>query len=127
MYGKHFKSMYTGSMFGAGAGVFAVWGYIISTRDPDGFIEINPDELGPKLGMKPSEVEHALEYLTKPDPKSRSKREGGRRLVEEGHNFYRIVNHDIYLALRKSEDRREYLRQKKRESRARKKGSDVNC
>ena len=29
-FGKHFVSMYEGSMFGAGLNVFAVWGYVIA-------------------------------------------------------------------------------------------------
>ena len=30
MYGKHFASMYEGSLYGSGAVVFAVWGYVIA-------------------------------------------------------------------------------------------------
>ena len=32
MYGKHFASMYEGSLYGSGAVVFAVWGYVIACQ-----------------------------------------------------------------------------------------------
>ena len=47
MFGKHFASMYSGSMFGKPAIVFAVWGYVIANMRPsrkDGqcYVELNP-------------------------------------------------------------------------------------
>src|SRR3989338_2531118 len=41
MYGKHFAQTYTGSMFGAGPVVFAVWGYVIANARRDGTVEVN--------------------------------------------------------------------------------------
>jgi len=120
MYGKHFASMYTGSMYGAGVHVFAVWGYAIGNTDKDGFVEINPAVVAGALGnCEPSDVKAALQYLTADDPNSRSDKEKGARLVEEGPFLYRSVNFAEYRDMQKSEDRREYLRVKKRESRER--------
>lgn len=119
MYGKHFASMYTGSMYGAGINVFAVWGYAIGNTDKDGMVEINPVPLSDALGnCTPEDIEAAIQYLTDADPRSRSKKEDGRRLVEEGQFLYRVVNHGEYKKIRMAEDRREYLKLKKRQARS---------
>lgn len=120
MYGKHFASMYTGSMYGAGVHVFAVWGYAIGNTDKDGFVEINPVVVASALGnCTPDDVKAALDYLTSDDPNSRSDKENGARLVEEGPFLYRSVNFAEYRDMQKTDDRREYLRIKKQESRKR--------
>ena len=120
MYGKHFASMYTGSMFGAGLHVFGVWGYAISNVGMSHCVELNPRLLAAVLGTDPSAIEAAIAKLCEPDPGSRSKAEDGRRLVREGQYLYRVVNHEHYRAIRDNVERQEYYRIKKRESRARK-------
>lgn len=125
MYGKHYASTYTGSMYGAGVHVFAVWGYALANKDRDGFVELNPAPLADALGNCTSEdVCGALDYLAAPDPNSRSKEEDGRRLVREGQFLYRVVNARKYAELKTAADRREYMRLKKRESRERQKVED---
>ena len=122
MYGKHFASMYTGSMYGAGVHVFAVWGYAIGNSDKDGRVELNPVVLANTLGgCEVEDSEAALGYLTGPDPRSRSQESGGARLEQEGPFLYRLVNHADYVKIKKADDRREYLRIKQQEHRARKK------
>ncbi len=60
MYGKHYASMYEGSMRGAGSAFFAVWGWIISHMMPDRIhgtvVEINQEILAFVLGEKESVV-----------------------------------------------------------------------
>ena len=119
MFGKSFASMYTGSMLGAGMHVFAVWGYILANCSRDGFVEINPHLTAVQLGGADEEVRQAIAYLCAPDPTSRSPEEEGRRLVNEGPFLYRVVNYLQYRKIRDAEERREYLRVKKQESRAR--------
>lgn len=114
MYGKHFESLYEGSMIGAGAMVFAVWGYVIGKMKPDGKVgmqvRLNPKLLGPILGESPEEVEKAIDYLCQPDKHSTSKAEGGRRLVRLGEFDYRVVNGLKYRSIRNEEERREQNR-----------------
>lgn len=119
MYGKTFESMYEGSMVGAGIHVFAVWNYVI-TKARHGVIEINPKLLAFTLGGKEADIEAALEFLQRPDPQSRSKLEGGRRLVKEGQFQYRLVNWEHYQEIRNESDRREYNKHKQRAYRAKK-------
>lgn len=122
MYGKSYESQYEGSMVGAGLNVFAVWGYVI-TKVRDGYVELNPRLLAFKLGGTVKEIEAALDYLQQPDPDSRSKSEGGRRLVKEGQFQYRMVNWAEYNRIRTEQDRREYNRQAQAIHRAAKKKS----
>jgi hypothetical protein len=119
MFGKHFASTYTGSMYGAGLHVFSVWGYIIANTI-NGQIELNPKALASVLGADEGDIAAALEYLCAPDPNSRSQEEEGRRLVREGAFAYRVVNHRTYRGIRHEDDRRAYNRQKMAEHRAKK-------
>ena len=105
-------------MLGAGAHVFAVWGYVIA-HTTDSQVELNPKLLAHVLGMRESEVEAALAYLCKPDLDSRNPEHEGRRLLKIGQFAYRVVSHSIYRAMRTNDDKREYDRIKQREHRER--------
>ena len=118
MYGKYFQSTFTGSMFGAGAHVFALWGYVIANTHK-GIIELNPVLVAAVIGCKPEDIKTALDYLCNDDPHSRSKNENGRRLIREGQFQYRVVNFADYHGLRSEDERREYNRIRKQVSRAR--------
>lgn len=121
MYGKHFASMYEGSMVGAGAVVFAVMGYIIASAVPDREVgtqvELNPKLLAFILGEKQSEVEKAIEFLCAPDEDSRTKEKDGRRLIKLSQFSYQVVNGAKYRAIRDEEKRREQNREAKRRER----------
>jgi len=118
MYGKAFASMYSGSMFGSGFSVFAVWNYALANADKQGSVEMNPKLLAAVLGGPVEEVALALEVLLDVDTASRSKAEAGRRLIRTGEYSYRIVNHAVYMAIRNADDRRAYNAGKMREYRA---------
>lgn len=126
MFGKAYASMYTGSMLGAGMHIFAVWGYILANCNRDGSVEINPRLAAVQLGGTDEMVDQALAYLCAPDPTSRSPDEEGRRLVSEGPFLYRVVNYLQYRKIRDADERREYLRIKQQESRARRAGGSVD-
>src|SRR5256885_10733002 len=123
MYGKSYESKYEGSMVGAGIAVFAVWDYML-TKAREGYVEVNPKLLAFTLGgpqQDPKVIEDALEFLQRPDPDSRSKKEDGRRIVKEGEFQYRLGNWAEYNRIRTEADRREYNRVKQAEHRDRKK------
>lgn len=121
MYGKHYESMYEGSMYGAGIAVFAVWGYVIA-HVRKGSVELNPKKLSDTLGGEMKDIEKAIEFLMKPDPESRHKDFEGRRLLREGQFQYRVPSWESYQGIRNEDDRREYNKMKQREYRARKRG-----
>ena len=118
MYGKFFSSTFTGSMYGAGPVVFAVWGYVIANTQ-DSTVELNPKMLAAAIGASANEVETAIGFLCEPDPKSRNPEMEGRRLVREGQFQFRVVTHQHYRAIRNDDDRKEYNRKKQQESRDR--------
>lgn len=119
MFGKHFASMYEGSMYGAGIAVFAVWGYVIANCNK-GAVELNPKKLADTLGGTMQEVTEAIQFLERPDEHSRFKEYGGRRLVKEGEFQYRVPSWEFYRQIRNEDERREYNRKKQAEYRAKK-------
>lgn len=110
MYGKAFASMYSGSMFGAGMHVFAVWNWVLANCGPDGLIDINAPVVAVTLGGTVEEVGAALAYLSDTDEHSRSDAEDGRRLIHLKGPCHKVVNHAHYAKLRTAQDRREYQR-----------------
>lgn len=117
MYGKYFASTFTGSMFGAGCEVFALWGYVIAMA-VDGTVELNPAYLSAVLGATPQQVQAALDTLCAPDTRSRTPTANGVRLIHETAFTYTVVNHAAYRAIRNEEERRAYNRNAKRKERA---------
>ncbi len=122
MFGKFFASTFTGSMFGAGADVFAVWGYAIANTVASQ-VELNPRVIAAAIGMTPERALAAIDVLIQPDSNSRSKNDDGCRLVREGEYAYRVPNHDKYRLIRCEEDRRAYNREAQSKSRKRKRES----
>lgn len=122
MYGKHFASMYSGSMVGSGAVVFAVMGYVIANYQLDAVVgaqvRLNAVLLSAILGEPVDSVQRAIDFLCSPDPASTSKGEDGRRLVKIGEFDYRVVNGAKYTAIRNIEEARENARARKAKSRA---------
>lgn len=108
-FAKVFSSMYTGSMYGAGMHVFAVWGWVLANKDENGELEINPPLVSHVLGGTVEQVEDAIQYLTSPDPRSRSSEHEGRRLIKISQFGYRVVNHEQYR--KRGGSRAEYWRQ----------------
>lgn len=124
MYGKHFASLYEGSMIGAGSHVFAVWGYVIANQEPDrqvgSQVRLNPKLLATIIGDTERRMVEAIEYLCKPDTKSTTRDKQGKRLVKLGEFDYQVVNGAKYRAIRDQETRREQNRQAQRRHRVRK-------
>lgn len=126
MYGKLFKSMFTGSMYGMGATVIAVWAYVIANKDrKDGVIDLNPIMLAGVIGEPEKRIVEAIEMLCSPDPNSRSKEYEGRRLLREGQFQYKVVNWDKYNNIHNDDDRKEYNRMAKQAERDREKREKI--
>lgn len=110
MYGKIFERVFTGSMYGSGPVVFAVWAYVIANADPPGVVELNPKFLAGCIGTSREEVQRAIEFLCQPDSESQNKDEGGRRLVPMEAMLYRVTSFQKYREMRSASERREYHR-----------------
>ena len=76
IYGKVFASLFTGSMHGAGAKVFALMAYIIAHMQPDKkrdeYVELNAKHLAPIIGETQEAMQAAIDYMCAPDPDSRT-------------------------------------------------------
>lgn len=125
-FGKHFASMYDGSMVGAGAVVFAVMGYVIAKARPDRisgefYVDLNPVLLGAIFGEKAVEVEKAIRFLSGPDKDSRTEGHEGKRLVRQGQFTYWVVNGKKYRELGAREARMRKNREAQARYRAKKK------
>ena len=134
MFGKIFGSLFTGSMYGAGAPVFSVMSYVIANMKPDSFkphlvtrftVELNVKDLANRIGEPEDTIQGAIEFLCSPDPNSRSEAEQGRRLLRVGAFEYLVVNGVRYHQIRNAEERRENNAERQRRFRAKKKGGRV--
>lgn len=129
MFGKHFASLYEGSMIGAGAIVFAVWGYVIAKHMPDreygSTVTLNPNLLGPILGESPEDVKEAIEFLCSPDPESTTPTAKGRRLIKIAQFEYQVVNGAKYRAIRDEETRKQQNREAQERYRNKKKAEQA--
>lgn len=132
-FGKHFASMYEGSLIGSGAVVFAVMGYVIANQRPEVssngerlVVTLNPKLLGLILGDGEKAVEEAIEFLCRKDKKSNSKEEEGKRLVKLGQFDYWVVNGRYYRELGREERRKEQNRDAARRFRQNRKNKVQN-
>lgn len=98
-FGKMFAQAFHRSMRGAGESVFAVWAYVVSHAEPTlmdgrevGMVTLNPEEVAGAIGCEIGAVNHAVEFLCAPDPKSSSKKEEGRRMLKRDEWTYEVVN-----------------------------------
>lgn len=82
-YAKIVPSMFTGSMRGAGAVVFATWTYALANArlDLGSTVELFPRTVAEALGENEVSVIIAIEALCSPDQMSRTSAHEGRRLV----------------------------------------------
>jgi hypothetical protein len=130
MYGKHYESMYDGSLVGSGSHVFAVMGYVIAKQKPNrefgSVVRLNPLILAPIIGETKERIVAAIELLCAPDAKTTTPDEEGRRLVQIGPFDYRVVNGEKYRNMQNEKDRQEQFRQAKIRSRETERQSPVS-
>jgi hypothetical protein len=111
VYGKIFERMFTGTMYGSGPVVFAVWAYVIACSRPPGVVSLNPKLLAATIGCSTEEIKDAIDFLMRPDAESATTDEDGRRLVHVAGLDYHVVSWQKYRDMRDEEERREYQRQ----------------
>jgi len=121
-YGKIWKTMFTGSMVGAGPTAFAVMTYAIATADMRDRIDLNPTLLAAIIGTTEEDIKKAIVYLCSEDPQSRTKNtENGKtgvRLIKEGQFQYHIPNRAKYCMMQSERDAQKVSRRSSRKYRA---------
>jgi hypothetical protein len=112
MYGKLFASIFDGSLYGHFPGTVVMMA-LIALADERGEVDMTPEKLAAATAFPLDIVRAGIEYLSQPDPRSRSREMEGRRIVlidPERSWGWRLVNHAKYRAIRSEENRREYMR-----------------
>lgn len=124
MYGKIFQSMYDGTI-AVNWKALITFQQMIVLCDSEGLIDITPPALSKRTGIPLDIIKEGIEFLTQPDPYSRSQEYEGRRLVLiDDHRPWGwvIVNHGYYRNLASVDDKREKARIRKQKQRT--KGSE---
>jgi hypothetical protein len=113
--------MWQGSLYGRfeASAVFMV---LLSLCDADGVIDMTPEAVAGTTGWPIEFIKQGLEELAKPDARSRTPDQDGRRIIllDDHRDWgWRITNYQLYRQQMRSLERREYLREAKRKERAR--------
>jgi hypothetical protein len=123
MYGKVFDSMFDGTLASRGPWqALVTFQQMIVLANQDGIVDMTADAISRRTSIPLDIIELGISELMKPDLKSRTPDEDGRRivLVDDHRDWgWQIVNHAKYQAMRNAAERREYLRIAQAERRAR--------
>jgi hypothetical protein len=94
---------------------------LIKLADRHGHVDMTPEAISRQTNVPLDVVTRAMAELQKPDPRSRSRNEEGRRivLVDPARDWgWKIVNHGYYRQLKCAEDKREQDADRQRRYRA---------
>jgi hypothetical protein len=120
MFAKIYDTIYDGSLR-ADWRALVTFQQLLILCDAEGFVNKTEEAIHHRTGIPLEIIQHGLNVLSSPDPASRSRQEGGRRLLlinPEVNWGWRIVNHAAYRAIKTTEELRDYWSGKQRESRA---------
>lgn len=106
---------------------WAVWTAILSSIDQDGCTALNPEFLARAWRVPIEDIQSAWDIHTNPDPASKNKEHGGRRMIRLDDGRWLVVSHQHYREKYKEDVRKEQLRVAKQRQRAREKGLNTNC
>lgn len=111
MYGKIFRSIYYGSLAPHRASR-ELMTFLVVHSDKEGWVDMTLRAAGRVLGLSNEETAEAAERLWSPDPHSTSPAEEGRRILARDLDTrgIKIVNYELYRAIRSEEDKRDYQR-----------------
>ena len=122
MYAKIFSQIFDSSI-AENYEVRHVFEDLLKLADKEGCVDMTQEAIARRTNAPIEKIRMGIEELMKPDARSRSKEQDGRRLILIDSNRdwgWIIVNYAHYRALRDEESRRAYFRNAKRESRAKK-------
>jgi hypothetical protein len=117
-YTKLFSSIITSSIWSEDDKTRIMWITMLATSDARGFVSGAVPGMAKVAGMSIEDAERSIDKLCSPDKWSRTKDHDGRRLlVVDGG--WKIVNYQKFRDAGRSQERKEYLREKQRERRMR--------
>ncbi len=97
-----------------------LWCFLLSQADAQGIVEGSVSGLAIAAHVSLKECQQAVEIFCAPDPHSRTKDEGGRRLVEVDGGW-QIVSYQKWRFKLSKEERKQYKRVHEQKRRARNK------
>lgn len=124
-YTKLFNSILASTIWREGKETKILWITMLAMADKDGMVEASVPGLADMARLSVKETQTALGILESPDEFSRTKDHEGRR-IEPVLGGWLVLNHATYRQKMDMDERREYLRLKKQESRDRKRQQGVN-
>lgn len=124
-YTKLFSSIVTSTIWRTSKETKIVFVTMLALADRNGVVEGSIPGLADVARVTIQECETALQELSQPDKYSRSQEHDGRR-IEAVQGGWILLNHRKYRDKLGADERREYLRRKKAESRARRQQSVNN-
>jgi len=117
-YTKLFNSILASTIWREDDQTRLVWITLLAMANKDGVVEASLPGIAGFARVELASCERALKKLSAPDPYSRSEVDEGRR-VKKVDGGWLLVNHAKYRQKLNDEERRDYNRVKKAESRAR--------
>ncbi len=117
-YTKLFGSIVASTIWRESNEIRIVWITMLAMANKDGIVEASVPGLADMSRVTVQQCREAIEALQQPDPDSRTKDNAGRRISQVDGGWL-ILNHGKYRAKMGVDERREYLRVKQQEHRAR--------
>lgn len=117
-FAKLFSNIVTSTIWQEDNATRLVWVTMLALADRNGEVDATVPGLANLARVTIPECETALQKFLSPDKYSRSQKREGRR-IEVVEGGWRLLNYEKYRAIGRGEDRREYLKTKKREQRTR--------
>ena len=124
-YTKLFNSILASTIWREEKETKILWITMLAMADKDGMVEASIPGLADLARLTVKETQKALGILESPDEFSRTKDHEGRR-IEPVLGGWLVLNHSKYRQKMDMDERREYLRVKKQESRDRQRQQSVN-
>lgn len=124
-YTKLFGSILASTIWSEPKETKVLWITMLAMAGKYGEVHASIPGLAHTAHLTVEETESSLQRLMAPDTYSRTKDFEGRR-IQEIDGGWQILNHAKYRKLMSIEERKEYLKLKQAESRARKKSTPVN-
>ncbi len=118
-YTKLFRNILTSTVWQEDNTTRIVWITLLSLADQNGIVDATVPGLANMANVTVEECEQALQKFMSKDRYSRSKEHQGRR-IEAVDGGWRLLNYAKYRSIGQTEDRREYIRKKVQEHRAKK-------
>jgi hypothetical protein len=113
MYGKIFKSMYEGTLYGQWEAIVTMQQFIV-LADRDGIVDMTPPSIAAQTSIPLEIIEKGIKTLESDDPYSRTEGQNGKRLRllnPERPWGWEVVNYKKYSEFRTKEDRRVYMKE----------------